>query len=61
MVLEDVLRVLVDVADVDVGVGEVEVEVEVEVASCRSWSKLKKLLRFVSIELINLNKIKEKN
>ena len=28
VVLEDVLRVLVDVADVDVGVGEVEVEVE---------------------------------
>ena len=40
VVLEDVLRVLVDVADVDVGVGEVEVEVEVEVASSlwgRSW------------------------
>ena len=34
MVLEDVLRVLVDVADVDVGV--CEVEVDVEVASCRS-------------------------
>ena len=51
-VLEDVLRGLDGVADVDVGVGEVEVEVEVASSALRS--KLKKLLRFVSIELINL-------
>ena len=57
-VLEDVLRVLVDVADVDVGVGEVEVEVE-DASSLR----VRVDARFVSSQtwLDFLNKRKEKN